>query len=112
MIGTHGEAHEAIGGMSAPARSAFNSKHPVWRNARAFGTVALTQTGGTIRIDFAFDGTPSDPHTLPRPRIDRQLGNRLIGGLGFHIVRSMTYSASYERDAGWNRLKLSCAIRP
>lgn len=74
--------------------------------------VVLKRAGEIILIDFADDGPPFNPLTLPKPRIDRQLDDRPVGGLGIHIVRSMTRTASYERDDGWNRLKLTCAIKP
>ncbi len=74
--------------------------------------VSLSRAGEEIVITFADDGGAFDPLKLPGPTIDRTLEERPVGGLGVHIVRSMAQQLRYERTDGWNRLHLTCAIRP
>ena len=90
----------------------FTNVHKYSRGSRPAAAieVRLTREGGTILIDFADDGGAFNPLGLPKPRIDRNLAERPVGGLGVHIVRSMAQESHYERTDGWNRLQLVCAI--
>ncbi len=73
--------------------------------------VGLVREGDRLVIDFADDGGAFNPLSIPRPRIDRNLDERPVGGLGVHIVRSMAERSHYERVGGWNRLRLVCEVR-
>lgn len=92
----------------------FTNVHKYGHGASPAGAidVRLTRDGDRLLIEFADDGGAFDPLSLPKPKIDRDLDERPVGGLGVHIVRSMASSSRYERADGWNRLRLVCAIRP
>ena len=70
--------------------------------------VGLDRKGSSIRIAFADDGAPFNPLAVPEPELDEEVEERPIGGLGIHLVRSLTARASYQRAEGWNRLQLVC----
>ncbi len=74
--------------------------------------VGLERVGDDLLVAFADDGGAFNPLGLPIPRMDRNVDERPVGGLGFHIVRSMTRKLRYERTGSWNRLHLVCAVRP
>ena len=61
---------------------------------------------GALALTIGDDGPPFDPLAAPQPRLDAALAQREIGGLGLHLVRQIMHQARYERDAGWNRLRL------
>jgi sigma-B regulation protein RsbU (phosphoserine phosphatase) len=53
------------------------------------------------------DGHPFDPLAeAPEPDLDTTAEDRAIGGLGIHMVRSMTASQEYQRKDGINRLEI------
>lgn len=57
----------------------------------------------TLRIED--DGHPFDPTAwVPPTALDAAVEERPIGGLGLHMVRSLTASLRYARHDGLNRL--------
>lgn len=72
--------------------------------------IALACKAGRLRIAFTDDGRPFDPLTWPLPDLDQPAAKRRIGGLGLHIVRSLTDDAQYARDSGRNHLVLTRRI--
>lgn len=58
--------------------------------------------GLCLRLDD--DGPPFDPLARPSPDMDRPLEERMVGGMGLHLVRRMTRRLDYAREAGCNRL--------
>lgn len=61
-------------------------------------------------IEVEDDGAPFDPRTAPDPDFDGMLLGQRIGGLGLHLVRSLTDSLEYERVDDRNRVRV--VIRP
>jgi anti-sigma regulatory factor (Ser/Thr protein kinase) len=59
-----------------------------------------------IRLEIRDRARPFDPLGVPEPELDRDLGNRPIGGLGVHILRSVMDRVEYVREDGENRLTL------
>jgi anti-sigma regulatory factor (Ser/Thr protein kinase) len=70
--------------------------------------VAIHAQRRETRIDLLVedDGAMFDPLSLPTPDDDVALENRVIGGLGIHLVRSFARDIRYERSDGLNRLHL------
>lgn len=53
------------------------------------------------------DGIPFDPLTVPPPDLSASLEDRPIGGLGLHLVRSLTKSVAYRREHDRNVLTIT-----
>ncbi len=51
-----------------------------------------------LRVELRDGGTPFDPLALPRPALDASAEEREIGGLGVHLIRSVTDAQQYRRD--------------
>lgn len=47
-------------------------------------------------------GAPFDPTAMPTPDVAAEMEERHIGGLGVHLVRTMSEDFSYRRDDGHN----------
>jgi serine/threonine-protein kinase RsbW len=69
-------------------------------------TVALGWRTGRLRISFVDDGQPFDPLAFRGPDLEGAAEERVIGGLGLHIVRSLVHQARYRRKGGRNHLYL------
>lgn len=52
------------------------------------------------------DAPAFDPTAQAPPRTDLPLEERPIGGLGIHLVTTMTSSVDYSRSGGRNRLEM------
>lgn len=59
-----------------------------------------------FRIVIRDSGVAHNPLTTPPPDLDAPMDDRPIGGLGVHLVKQMTSSASYAREDGHNVLTL------
>lgn len=68
--------------------------------------IELDFSGERLRIDIRDDGIPFNPLDIPPPRLDGELGEREVGGLGMHFVRNIADEISYRREANWNILRL------
>lgn len=70
--------------------------------------ISLASDGETVTIEIADNGRPFNPLAeLDTPDISAPLGDRPIGGLGVHLVRSMMDELSYSREDGMNRLAMT-----
>ena len=69
--------------------------------------IVLTSEEDVLTIEVSDDGQPFNPlEDAVLPDTDAALGERSIGGLGVHLVRTMMDDLSYERTAGKNRLRM------
>ena len=59
-----------------------------------------------VEITISDQGTPFDPLSVPPPDISADLDHRKIGGLGIHLIRSMTDGVAYRYRDGTNLLTL------
>ena len=70
--------------------------------------ISLASDGETVTIEIADNGRPFNPLAeLDTPDISAPLGERPVGGLGVHLVRSMMDELSYSREDGMNRLAMT-----
>lgn len=67
----------------------------------------LTIEGGELRLELADDGRPFNPLVAAGPDLTLPLSERVVGGLGVHLVRRMMDRAAYEHRGGCNRVKLA-----
>jgi len=68
--------------------------------------VVATLTDDGLALDVRDAGTAFDPTTVPPPDIDAPLAQRGIGGLGLHLVRSLSARLEYRRSEGINHVRL------
>ncbi len=69
--------------------------------------ITLTAEGESLTIEIVDNGRPFDPTSdAPEPDLDSGIGERSIGGLGVHIVRSLMDSLCYRRQRGKNHVTL------
>jgi anti-sigma regulatory factor (Ser/Thr protein kinase) len=69
--------------------------------------IVLALNEGRLEIEFIDDGCAFDPLKAPPPNLEGPLETRTPGGLGLHILRSLTDEARYERRKGNNVIRLS-----
>ena len=69
-------------------------------------SVRMGQDGSRLRFVLEDDARPFDPLTASPPDLCSEVGQRPIGGLGIHIVRTIMDRVAYERVGDRNRLIL------
>ena len=74
-------------------------------------TVSLALEGGLLTIDLSDDGIAFNPLEVPPPNLDLPITERPIGGLGIHIVKALTETASYRREHERNHLSMTLRVR-
>jgi len=74
--------------------------------------IGLRLDRDSLIIDFADDGRPFDPLGHAANHLERSVEDRPVGGLGLHLVRSMTDEATYRRAGGRNHLRLVRRVQP
>jgi anti-sigma regulatory factor (Ser/Thr protein kinase) len=70
----------------------------------------LELNGSRLEIEFIDDGCAFDPFAVVPPDLDEPLEARPVGGLGLHILRSMTDDSRYERRNETNVIRLSRTV--
>jgi serine/threonine-protein kinase RsbW len=73
--------------------------------------VTLHVEGKTLTLRVEDEARPFDPTTAPAPNLDLPIEERPIGGLGVHIVKSLTESMEYQRVGGRNVLTMTKALQ-
>ncbi len=73
--------------------------------------VALERRDGVVYVHVSDAGRPFDPRDVPPPDLTADLELRPIGGLGVHLIRSLTENLAYERQAGINHLSFRKTLR-
>ena len=74
--------------------------------------IVLALNDGRLEIEFIDDGCAFDPLKAPPPNLEGPLETRTPGGLGLHILRSLTDEAHYERRNGNNVIRLTRVVAP
>lgn len=70
--------------------------------------ISLASDDERVTVVISDNGRPFNPlDDLDTPDISAPLGDRPIGGLGVHLVRSMMDELSYSREDGKNKLAMS-----
>jgi anti-sigma regulatory factor (Ser/Thr protein kinase) len=73
--------------------------------------VRLDITAASVTAEIIDNGQPFDPTSAPDPDLSPPLEERRPGGLGIHLMRSMTDRLHYRRSDGRNILRLETARR-
>ncbi|MEN8148603.1 MAG: ATP-binding protein [Planctomycetota bacterium] len=74
--------------------------------------LAQSVEGGVFSMRFTDDGAPYDPLARPDPDLDAPHEDRGVGGLGIHLVRTLTDEATYRREADRNILTVGRRLHP
>ena len=72
--------------------------------------IELVLDGNRLEIEFIDDGCAFDPSAGPLPELGEPLEERPVGGLGLHLVRSLTDVVHYERRNDRNVIRLSRSL--
>jgi serine/threonine-protein kinase RsbW len=67
-------------------------------------TIGIVVSAEDVTVTIDDDRSPFSPLDGPALDVEAPLDQRRTGGMGLHLVRSMTDSLSYERVDGRNRL--------
>jgi len=81
------------------------------RSERGQAEIVLGLDGSRLEIEFIDDGCAFDPLAAPLPNPDEPLEARPIGGLGIHLLRSLTNEVHYERRNENNITRLIRIVR-
>ena len=70
--------------------------------------ISLASDADRVTVEISDNGRPFNPLTdLDTPDVAAPLGDRPIGGLGVHLVRSMMDEMQYSRENGKNKLAMT-----
>lgn len=70
--------------------------------------ISLVADDERVTVEISDNGRPFNPlDDLDTPDITAPLGDRPIGGLGVHLVRSMMDEMWYSREDGKNKLAMT-----
>jgi serine phosphatase RsbU (regulator of sigma subunit)/anti-sigma regulatory factor (Ser/Thr protein kinase) len=68
--------------------------------------VNLNVQPGEVRIEVEDDGQPFNPLEAPEPDTTQPLEERIVGGLGIHLVRKLMDGLDYKRQGDRNLLTI------
>jgi anti-sigma regulatory factor (Ser/Thr protein kinase) len=68
--------------------------------------VSVEVDGMAISLAFRDHGRPFDPLSVPPPDLGEVPEDRVVGGLGIHLMRNLVDDVRYCREAGTNVLVL------
>jgi anti-sigma regulatory factor (Ser/Thr protein kinase) len=68
--------------------------------------VRLTSAAGEIVVEIEDAGRPFNPLEAPAPDLSGSLRERNVGGLGIPFIKNLVDEVTYDRIAGYNRLRL------
>ena len=69
--------------------------------------LSVALEGGAVVAEVEDDGVPYDPLGAPPPELSGGIGERSLGGLGIHFVRTLNDEVAYERRGNRNCLSFS-----
>jgi serine/threonine-protein kinase RsbW len=73
-------------------------------------SLSVSYDAGVATIVLEDDGAPFDPSQAPEPVLEAELGDRPIGGLGWHLIRTLADDVAYARHDDRNRLTLTKSV--
>ena len=72
--------------------------------------VRITWRDGALHATVSDDGIAFNPLTRPAPDLHAPIEQRQIGGLGIHLLRTLSETADYRRDGDRNVLTFSMRV--
>ena len=73
--------------------------------------VRIMRAGDTFTVELEDDAQAFNPLEAPESDLGAEIHDRLIGGLGVHLVRSIMDTVNYRRDGDHNLLIMSTKSR-
>lgn len=83
--------------------------HPNDRNGHNI-EVLFHKRGDVAEFEVVDDGVPFNPTDKEEVDIDAPIEQRVVGGLGIHLIRKLTDEVAYRRDNGKNVLTMKKKI--
>ncbi len=74
--------------------------------------ISLRVSATRLVLSFADNGARFDPTRSAKPDVSSPVGERPIGGLGLHLVKTLADRVRYEYADGKNRLTLEHDLTP
>ena len=72
--------------------------------------VRIAWRDGSLHATVSDDGVAFNPLTRPAPDLRAPVEQRQIGGLGIHLLRTLSETADYRRDGDRNVLTFSMRV--
>jgi anti-sigma regulatory factor (Ser/Thr protein kinase) len=72
--------------------------------------VRIAHRDGRLHATVSDDGVAFNPLTQPTPDLRAPIEQRQVGGLGIHLLRTLTDTADYRRDGDRNVLTFSMRL--
>ena len=72
--------------------------------------VRIAHRDGRLHATVSDDGVAFNPLTRPTPDLLAPIEQRQVGGLGIHLLRTLTDTADYRRDGDRNVLTFSMRL--
>ncbi len=69
--------------------------------------VRIAWRDGALHATVSDDGVAFNPLTRPAPDLQTPIEQRQVGGLGIHLLRTLSQTADYRRDGDRNVLTFS-----
>lgn len=66
----------------------------------------LSIDNGTLVVEVEDEGRAFNPLDVPEVDLERSAGDRPVGGLGIHVVRTVMDTLDYRREHGRNILRM------
>jgi serine/threonine-protein kinase RsbW len=71
---------------------------------------SISMTGNVLTLRVEDDGRPFNPLSAPEPDLSLPVDRRPLGGLGLHLLRTMSDRMTYERRNDVNCVTLEKAL--
>jgi serine/threonine-protein kinase RsbW len=105
MIGAGGDPEAVADMILALNEAAVNSVRHGYQGQPGWLHVEIWRNGRSLVVKQVDAAPPFDPTTVPSPDITQPLALRPLGGMGVHMMRSLTDELHYELTAdGRNQL--------
>ena len=91
----------------AVEEGAVNVCRYAYRNGEGEIELSVNEERGLVVVQLTDEGIPFDPLSADKPDVARSIRESKAGGLGIHLMKSMTDGVSYRRKGARNILRLA-----
>jgi len=105
--GRFGLAPKKKFGLLVALEEAFvNICHYAYTGGEGNVEVSCTTRDDAFVLEIADSGSPFNVLSIPEPDTTLDITDRHVGGLGIHLIRTLSNSASYRRENNKNILQM------